>query len=147
MHNFTKLVFLKAYNPTHKFDIICLSETYLDSNILPDDRNLGIPGYNLVRSYHPSNKKRGGVCIYCKSYFLLRIIGINYLNECVRFQLIAGDKFCNFIGLYWFPSHSQDQFESFKENLVLNSESAVQINPFLVVLLDDFNIKSSNWCK
>ena len=70
-HNFAKLVLLKAYNSVHKFDIICLSETYLDSNILPDDSNLKIPGYNLVRSDHPSNKKRGGVCIYYKSYLPL----------------------------------------------------------------------------
>ena len=70
-HNFAKLVLLKAYNSVHKFDIICLSETYLDSNILPDDSNLEIPVYNLVRSDHPSNKKRGGVCIYYKSYLPL----------------------------------------------------------------------------
>ena len=70
-HNFAKLVLLKAYSSVHKFDIICLSETYLDSNILPDDSNLEIPVYNLVRSDHPSNKKRGGVCIYYKSYLPL----------------------------------------------------------------------------
>ena len=98
-HNFAKLVLLKAYNSVHKFDIICLSETYLDSNILLDDSNLKIPGYNLVRSDHPSNKKRGGVCIYYKSYLPLRIIDINYLSECVRFELMVGDKLCNFIAL------------------------------------------------
>ena len=43
-HNFAKLVLLKGYNSVHKCDIICLSEKYLDSNILPDDRNLKIPG-------------------------------------------------------------------------------------------------------
>ena len=106
-----------------------------------------IPGYNLVRSDHPSNKKRGGVCIHYKIYLPLRIININYLNECVRFELMVGDKLCNFIALYRSPSQSQDQFESFKENLELNLESAVQNNPFLVVLLGDFNTKSSNWCK
>ena len=42
--NFAKLVLLKASNSVHKFDIICLSETYLDSNILADDKNLKIPG-------------------------------------------------------------------------------------------------------
>ena len=42
---------------------------------------------------------------------------------------------------------SQDLFESCKENLELNPESVVQNNPFLVVILDDFNVKSSNWCK
>ena len=145
--NFAKLVLLKAYNSVHKFDIICLLETYLDSNILPDDSNLDISGYNLARSNHPTNKKRGDVCIYCKSYFPLRIICINYLNGCVRFELMVGDEFCNFIALYWSSSQSQDLFESFKENLELNLESAVQNNPFLVVLLGDFNVKSSNWCK
>ena len=35
----------------------------------------------------------------------------------------------------------------FNENLELNLESAVQNNPFLLLLLGDFNAKSSNWCK
>ena len=78
---------------------------------------------------------------------LLRIININYINECVRFELMIGDKLCNFIALYRPPSQSQDLFESFKENLELNLESAVQNNSFPVVLLCDFNAKSSNWYK
>ena len=130
-HNFANLVLLKAFNSIHKFDIICLPETYLDSSILHNDSNSEIPGYNLVCSDHPSSKKRGGACIYYKSYLPLRIIDINYLNECVRFELMVGDKFCNFIALYRSPIQSQDQFESFKENLELNHESAVQNNPFL----------------
>ena len=60
---------------------------------------------------------------------------------------MVGDKLCDFIAPYRSPSQSQDLFESFKENLELNLESAVQNNPFLVVLLGDFNAKSSNWCK
>ena len=146
-HNFTKLVLLKTYNSTHKFDIICLSETYLHSNILPNDINLEIPAYRLLRSDYPSNKKRGGVCIYFKSYLTLRNININHLNECVRFELMVGDKPCNFIALYRYPSQSQDQFKSFKENLELNIETPVQNNPLLVVLLGDFNANSSNRCK
>ena len=63
------------------------------------------------------------------------------------FELMVGDKPSNFIALYRSPSQSQDQFESFKENLGLNLESAVQNNPFLVVLLGDFNAKSNNWWK
>ena len=79
------------------------------------------------------------VFIYYKSYLTLRIIDINYLNECVRFELMVGDKLCNFIALYRSPSQSQDLFESFTENLGLNLESVVQNNPFLVVLLANFN--------
>ena len=106
-----------------------------------------IPGYNLVHSGHSSNKKRGGVCIYFKSYLSLRIININYFNECVRFELMLDDKLCNFIALYRSPSQSQDQIEFFKENLELNLESVVKNNPFLVVLIGTFRVKSSNWCK
>ena len=97
-----------------------------------------------MHSDNSSDEKRGGVCIYYKSYLPLRIIDINYLNKCVRFELMVGDKLCNFIALYRSPSQLQDQFESFKENLQLNLESAMQSNTFFVVLLDDFNAKSSN---
>ena len=63
------------------------------------------------------------------------------------FELMVLDKLCNFIPLYKSASQSQDLFVSFKENLELNLESAVQNISFLVVLLGDFNTKSSNWCK
>ena len=42
----------KAYNSVHKFDIICLSETYLDYSAVLDDDSLGTPGHNLVRFDH-----------------------------------------------------------------------------------------------
>ena len=32
-HNFTQLSPLRAYVSTHNFDVLCLSETYLDSSI------------------------------------------------------------------------------------------------------------------
>ena len=46
---FTKVSLLSAYISVHKFAIICVSETYLNSKIPFDDENLEIPGYNLVR--------------------------------------------------------------------------------------------------
>ena len=48
-HNFSKLQFLIAYNCIHKFDIICFSEYYLNSEIFQSVSNLQIPGYNLAR--------------------------------------------------------------------------------------------------
>ena len=50
-------------------EIICISETYFDSNTSPDDNNLKISGDNLMRSDHPSNNKRGGIRIYYKHFF------------------------------------------------------------------------------
>ena len=45
---------------------MCLSEIYLDPNTRPDDENLEIFGYKLVCSDHPSNTKRGDICLYYK---------------------------------------------------------------------------------
>ena len=77
-HNYAKIFLLKAYIAIHGFDIICISETYLDSSTSPDDRNLEISGYNLIRSDHPSNNKREGICIYYKHFLLLRILNSQY---------------------------------------------------------------------
>ena len=79
-HDFAKIFLLKAYVAIHKFDIIYLSETYLNSSIPTNNDNLDIDGYNLVHSDHPSNTKRGGVCIYYRNYLPLRVIKINYLK-------------------------------------------------------------------
>ena len=67
-HNYVKVFLFKAYIAIHKFDIICISETYLDSSPPFDDNNLEISGYNLVHSDHLSNNKKSGVCIYYKSF-------------------------------------------------------------------------------
>ena len=36
--------------------------------------------YSLVRSDHPSNKKRGGVFLYYKNILSLRVLDIQYLK-------------------------------------------------------------------
>ena len=106
-----------------------------------------------MRSDHPLNK--AGICIYCHrdrdiSVELQELFAFkNYQYQLFKlvFELMVGDKLCNFIALYRSPSKSQDQFNPFKENLELNLELAVQNNPFLVVVLGDFNATPSNWCK
>ena len=94
-----------------------------------------------MRSDHTSNSKRGGVSIYNKN----ALLDIYYLQESICFELKIGDKLCNFISLYRSPSQSQDEFEKFSENLERNLDSLFQNNPFLVAVIRDFNVKSSNW--
>ena len=67
-YKYAKVFFIKAYIAIHKFDIICISETYLDSSTPSDDSNFEISGYTLVRSDHPSNNKRGGVHLLQKLF-------------------------------------------------------------------------------
>ena len=63
-----------------------------------------------------------------------------YLHEYINFQMKIGEKLCNFIALYRSPSQSQDNFETFLKNLELNLDTILANNPFLTVVLDDFNV-------
>ena len=36
-YNYSKLFLLREYNSVHKFDTICLSETYLNSTVASDN--------------------------------------------------------------------------------------------------------------
>ena len=133
-HNFAKLSLLRAYMSVHKFDIICLSETYLDSSI--DDENL---------ADHPSNKKRGGICIYYKNFLPLKLTGVRLLDECIAFDLIISNKLCSFATLYRSPSQSQDDFATFSDNFEMTLDLVSKKNPFLLVVLGDFNAILSQW--
>ena len=45
-HNFQKLPLLQGYILSNKVDILCLSETFLNSDIPRDDSNLQPPGFD-----------------------------------------------------------------------------------------------------
>ena len=142
-HNFAKMSLLRPYVSVHKFDKIFLSETYLDSSI--NDESLEISGYYLIRSHHPSNKKCGGICIYYKNFLPLKVTGFRLLEECLDFDLIIRSKLCNFVALYTSPSQSQDDFATFSDNFEMTLDLDSKKNSFLLVVLDDFNAKLSQW--
>ena len=60
---------------------------------------------------------------------------------------MIGGKLCSFVSLYCSPNQSQDDFESFANNLELNIDAVTANNPFLTAVLGDFNIKSNLWFK
>ena len=77
----------------------------------------------------------------------MRLIDVHYLQECLIFEILIGRKSCNFISLYRSPSQSSDSFEEFADNLQLSLDKISNQNPFLTVVLGDFNTKPSNWYK
>ena len=86
-NNMLKLSSIAAYNSIHKYDFICISETYLDSSVQSDDRDISINGYNLIRADLPSNNKRGGVCIYYRESLAVQLVKTNYLNQCLLCEI------------------------------------------------------------
>ena len=104
-----------------------------------------LPEFDLIRADHPSNTKSGGVCIYYRNCLPLKLINICYLNECITFVIRLRDKICNFVSLYRSPNQSEDDFESFCNNFELTLDAVSATNPFLIVVIGDFNVKPSNW--
>ena len=113
-HNFQKIVVFEDFVAMHKFDIICISETFLNNTY--EDNDLNLNGYNLLRADHPSNAKRGGVCIYYKEILALRMISIPYLNESLLCEVTKRSKKCIIGTAYRSPKQNSDEFESFLSN-------------------------------
>ena len=102
------------------------------------DNNLNIPGYNMSLTDHPSANRRRGVCIYCNESSSIKMLNINYLQVCICFDLKLRSK----LSLYRSLSQPADEFLN-KLNLTI--ESIAQKNPFLAVVIGDFNARSSKW--
>ena len=134
---------LRAYVSVHKFDIICFSETYLDSN--NNDKSLEISGYYLICSDHSSNKKGGGIRIYYKNFLPLKVTGVCLLEEYITFDLIMNNKLYSFVALYRSPSQSKDDFATFSVNFEMTLDLVSKKNPILLVVLGDFKAKLRQW--
>ena len=94
---------------------------------------------------HPSNKKRGGICIYYKNFLSLKLTGVRLLDECTVFDLIISNKLCSFAALYRSPSQSQDDFATFSDSFEMTLDLVSKNNPFLLVVLGDFNAELNQW--
>ena len=138
-NNFEKVNPLEAYYAVNKFDIICLSESFLDSSILTENNNLKINGYKMVRADHPNNVKRGGVCAYVRESLPARNLSNSYLRECLT--PLKGYV----ITLYRSPSQGYYEFQSFTSNLEKLLININSFDPNSVILLGDFNAKSKSW--
>ena len=146
-HRMLKKSLIKACNTSHKYDFICINETYLDSTVAADDQDLAIEGYNLVRADHPKNLKRGGVCIYYNESLAIQLINLNYLSECLLCEFTFDNTKGYITVLYRSPSQTGSTFNHF----LLNFEKMLQkISAFkqdFSIILGDFNARSKSWWK
>ena len=106
-----------------------------------------MPGYNIYCTDHPSNCKKGGVCIFYKVALSLRVLNISNLNECINFGVSIANKVFHLIHLYRSPSQTQNGFQIFRSNLELNFDSLFSCNPFLTIMIGSFNAKSKQRCE
>ena len=116
-----KLSLLTAYNSTQHYDIICISETYLDS---PTDENiLKLDGYSLIRADHPGNLKNGGVCLYYKENLLSRHIKTEYFPQCLLCRISLKNQTGYLVVSYSSPNQNSNEFNEFLTNFVKPCET------------------------
>ena len=116
-HDNIKISLLQAYITQSNCDIICLSETFLDSSILNDKDRIKIDGWSWIKSYHPSNSKKGGVCIYYKEHIsLIKWDDICTQDNCLVTEIRSQTEKSFLTCLCYSPSQSQDEFKNFCTN-------------------------------
>ena len=110
-----------------------MSGNFSDSTIDLNDANINIDGYSILRADHPSNNKRGGVCIYFKqSLPLIRRDDLSTMQETIVTEISL--------------SQSHDELENFCSELNLLLTNINNNQPACSVLIGDFNAKCSKWC-
>ena len=81
--NFVKLSQLEVYNTLHSYDLICLSEKWLNSTTSIDSNDLSLKDYNLHRVLTILRMlKKGGACVYYKETPTVRFLQTK-LDQCI----------------------------------------------------------------
>ena len=91
---------------------------------MSDNNRITIDGYNLIRSDHPSDSKKGGVCIYYKEHIpLILRDDINILDNCLVTEIHSQNEKCFLTCIYRSLSQNQDEFKNFCTNfdILLNN--------------------------
>ena len=121
---------MEIFITSNNFDLVCLSETFLDSTIPNDDVNTQINAYSLLRADHPNNIKRGGVCIYFKELLpLIRRNDLTNVKDCIETEINVNNEKCFFTCLYRSPSQSHDELERFCANFDLLLSNINDLHP------------------
>ena len=139
--DFNKVPLIEAFISSHNFNILCLSETFLDLTLDLNNGNININGYSILKADHPSNSKQGGFCIYYKqSLPLMR-------RKTTVKQSSVNNKTCLLTCFYRSPSQDHDELHNSCPELNLRLTNINNNQAAFSILKFDFNEKCSKWCR
>ena len=84
-------------------------------------------------------------CVYFKESLPVRCLPKSYLKECLILEVSINNKRVYVVSLYRSPSQTSDEFDSFITNLEKIVVEISRSNPNFLLVISDFNAKSSNW--
>ena len=140
-----KISLLDAYNSVYRYDIICISESFLDSTISDDNNIFHIEGYNLIRADHLDNIERGSVCLYIKKSLDLKKIQLSHITQCLLCEVNIKRQVGFIIVSYRPPSQASPLFDDFLSNFEKLFDEVQIFQPAFTVILGDFNALSKSW--
>ena len=141
-----KIPLIEAYDSVHKFDLIAISETRLNSTIGNDVTPIDGPSRETHRADHPSDNKIGGVCLYFREGLLIKCRkDLELLQEMIVAEITISRKKILFSTIYRSPSQNSEQFEHFIDRLHRSLNVMQRERPHLVILTGDLNCRSSQW--
>ena len=117
--NYAKVLALKAYISTYKYDFIC--DTFI------------------------TTLRGGGVCFYYKESLPVRLVDITFLPECLVYEIKIQNKKGYVAIMYRSPSQSSIGFESFLTGFEHMLSSVLFSKSQFTVILGDFNARSPTW--
>ena len=101
---------VEAYNITYKYDVVYISESYLDSTVPLDDNTLSLNGYNLTCADYSDNVKKEGVCMFYKENVSLMIITTRHFDHCLLCEVTCQNQKGYIAVIYRSPSQSCNEF-------------------------------------
>lgn len=99
MRLFLKSFYFTAYIVIHKYDVMYILKTYLDSTV--QDNDPSINWHNLIRADDPNDVKEDGICPYFRISLELRQVSTPYFSQCLLCKITMQNK-VGFISItYW----------------------------------------------
>ena len=138
-HDSIKISLLRGCITDRNFDIICLSETFLNCSLDRKDDRLKIEGYNLIRSDNPNGLKKEAYVSIIRNIFLSLEETICSLSNCLVTEICLENEKCFLICLYRSPNQNQHEFLNFCANLDTLMDHIHIGFPTCSALIGDFN--------
>ena len=100
----------------------------------------------MIRSDHPSDSTKGGLCMYYKEHIsLIKRDDICTLDNWLVTEIRSQNEKCFLTCLYRSPSQSRDEFENFCTNFDILLSQINDKLPICSVVTGDFNSQCSRW--
>ena len=77
---------------------------------------IDVEGYKLILADYLDNIKRGGVCIYYKESFPVRVISLSYIKEALLLEMSYNSKKVIVSVICRSSSQNNDEFDTFLSN-------------------------------